>query len=39
MVKLALASIPALFVIYFIVMLFGMVFGGMVHMFMGVPPV
>jgi hypothetical protein len=37
MVKLALASIPALFIIYFIFMLIGMVFGGFFHMFM-MPP-
>ncbi|WP_353662869.1 hypothetical protein [Hydrogenimonas sp. SS33] len=38
MVKLALASIPALFIIYFIFALFAMFFGGMMHMFMGPPP-
>ncbi|BBG65946.1 hypothetical protein NNO_1243 [Hydrogenimonas sp.] len=37
MVKLALASIPALFIIYFIMMFLGMLFGGMVHLFMGPP--
>ena len=37
MVKLALASIPALFIIYFIFALFAMLFGGMMHMFMPPP--
>ena len=33
-VKIALASIPALFIIWFVFMLFGVVFGGMFSMFM-----
>ncbi len=38
MVKLALASVPALFIIYFIFALFSMLFGGVMHLFMGPPP-
>ena len=38
MVKLTLASIPALFILYFIFALFAMLFGGMMHMFAGPPP-
>ncbi|WP_456402366.1 hypothetical protein [Hydrogenimonas sp.] len=38
MVKLALASIPALFILYFIFGLLTMLFGGMMHLFMGPPP-
>ena len=37
MVKLALASIPALFILYFILFLFAMLFGSVMHLFM-VPP-
>ncbi len=33
-VKIAFASIPALFIIWFVFMLFGVVFGGMFSMFM-----
>ncbi len=33
-VKIALASIPALFIIWFVFMLFGAIFGGMFGMFM-----
>ena len=33
-VKIALASIPALFVVWFVFMLFGLVFGGMFGAFM-----
>lgn len=33
MVKLAFASIPALFIIYFIMMLLGMIFGGLAGFF------
>ncbi len=39
MVKLTLASIPALFIIYFILAFLGMLFGGFFHMFMMPPPV
>ena len=38
MVKLALASIPALFIIYFIFVLLGMLFGGFFNMVMMTPP-
>jgi len=34
LVKLALAAIPALFVIYFVFALFTMIFGGMFNIFM-----
>ncbi|MBD3789111.1 MAG: hypothetical protein IE885_01875 [Campylobacterales bacterium] len=34
LVKLALASIPALIIIYFVFAFFGTVFGGIFHMFM-----
>ena len=37
MVKLALASIPALFIIYFFFWIFALVFGGIFHMLM-IPP-
>jgi len=33
MVKLAFASIPAIFIIYFIMMLLGMIFGGLAGLF------
>ncbi len=33
-VKIALASIPALFVVWFVFMLFGLIFGGMFGAFM-----
>jgi hypothetical protein len=39
MVKLALASIPALFIIYFIFAVMGMLFGGLFHMVLMPPPV
>jgi len=38
MVKLAFASIPAIFIIYFIMALFTMLFGGFMHLFVGPPP-
>ncbi len=38
MVKLALASIPALFIVYFIFGLLAMLFGGLFHMIMMPPP-
>ncbi|WP_201353460.1 hypothetical protein [Hydrogenimonas urashimensis] len=38
MVKLALASIPALFIIYFIFVVLGMLFGGFFNMVMMSPP-
>ena len=34
LVKLALASIPAMFVIYFVFAIFTMIFGGMFNIFM-----
>jgi len=37
MVKLALASIPALFIIYFFFWIFAMIFGGFFHLFMFPP--
>ena len=33
MVKLSLASIPAIFILYFFVMAFGMLFGGVMQFF------
>jgi len=33
-VKITLASIPALFIIWFVFMLFGAIFGGMFNIFM-----
>ncbi|BDY11763.1 hypothetical protein [Hydrogenimonas cancrithermarum] len=38
MVKLALASIPALFIIYLIFAFLGMIFGGFFHMIAMPPP-
>ncbi|MCF6200880.1 MAG: hypothetical protein L3J42_01935 [Hydrogenimonas sp.] len=38
MVKLALASIPAMLIIYFIFMFIAMLFGGIFHMLMPPPP-
>ena len=38
MVKLALASIPALFIIYLIFGMLGMLFGGFFHMIAMPPP-
>ena len=38
MVKLALASVPALFILYFIFSLLTMLFGGMMHLIIGPPP-
>ena len=38
MVKLALASVPALFILYVLFFLFTMVFGGMMHLFVATPP-
>jgi hypothetical protein len=37
MVKLALASIPAMFILYLFVMLFGLLFGGIAGLFVPGP--